>query len=104
MAQLYSLRATQTPGEWLVKKLDGDYNCTAEYLVTRNSCSGPDGQLPNCKHRQMLEIFLGKQQVNTGAFLDWDTRMFHRPLVNPGPLPDDPEMDNTIPRFPQGHE
>lgn len=96
MTQLYTIRTTPTPGEWNVKKFDRDFNCVAEYLVTRDTCSGPDGHRPKCKHREMLGMALKARQVDTGGFLDWDTRMWHAPLVNPGPMADDLMMDNTI--------
>lgn len=79
MTQLYSLRSTPSPDEFIVTKFDEDWNPIATYAVSPSACSGPDGHRPTCKHRKMLTLFRSSEHIDDGWFLDWDTRMWQQP-------------------------
>lgn len=97
MTQLYSLRSTTSPGEYIVTKFDGDLEVQAVYSVSKSACSGPDGHRPKCKHREMLKLFLSAEHIDDGWFLDWDTRLWRGPLIaqDIGELADQLSLDNS---------
>lgn len=79
MTQLYTLRRTPIPGEFIITRFDSDYNVEKVYSVSKGACSAPDGHRPTCKHRKMLTLFATAEHIDDGWFLDWDTRMWQRP-------------------------
>lgn len=82
MAQIYSIRTTTTPGEWLVTSADG---CVVIRIQRRKPV--PAIRVHALEH---LAAMLGEP-------IECHPELW-RPLVNPGPLPYD-EMDNTIPVY-----
>ena len=84
MRNLYSCR-TAGPS-FSITKFDSDLNPEVTYSCTSVECNCPAGSRPTCKHRKMLGLFISEGRVNTGAFLDWDTRQWKPPLLTKGEL------------------
>lgn len=80
MTSLYSLRSTPAEGEFTIIKLSIDYEVEALYALNLGVCTCPAGHRPKCKHRVMLPMFLKFNHVNDGWLLDWDTRMWRKPV------------------------
>jgi hypothetical protein len=82
MTHLYSCRPAPNPEDgFAVTKFDADFTPEegASYLTTNATCTCKAGVRPTCRHRQMLSLFFAREHVGDGWFLDWDTRMWHRP-------------------------
>ena len=84
MSNLYSARGDYGPGQYRLTKFDRDYNPEVTYNTSRSECDCPAGARPTCKHRKMVELFLAAKHIDDGWFLDWDTRMWRRPLTEGG--------------------
>ena len=82
MTSLYSLRSLPAASEWIITKFDGDYNVESVYAVSATGCSCPQSHKPTCRHRKMLPLFLSLKHVDDGWFLDWDTRLWRKPLAS----------------------
>ena len=80
MTSLYSLRSTPVKGEFLITKFDRDYNPEVTYALTRSECSCPRSHKTGCRHRTMLPLFQQTNHINDGWFLDFDTRLWRKPL------------------------
>ena len=80
MTSLYSLRSTPVKGEFLITKFDRDYNPEVTYALTRSECSCPRSHKTGCRHRTMLPLFQQTNRINDGWFLDFDTRLWRKPL------------------------
>jgi hypothetical protein len=80
MTSLYSLRSTPKEGEYIVTKFDPDYNVDSLYALNATECMCPAGHKPKCRHRTMLPMFLAQHHVDDGWFLDWDTRLWRKPV------------------------
>ena len=80
MTSLYSLRSASDPGQYTIIKFDHDFNPQETYALSAQECTCPAGPRPTCRHRKMLQSFLDKGHLNDGWFLDWDTRMWRKPL------------------------
>ena len=80
MTSLYSLRSTPKEGEYIVMKFDPDYEVESVYALSASLCVCPAGHRPTCRHRKMLPLFLAHHHVDDGWFLDWDTRLWRKPL------------------------
>ena len=80
MTNLYSIRSTPTPGEFTIMKFDRDYNVESVYALNAKSCTCPAGAKPSCRHRKLLPEFIQKGHVDSGWFLDWDTRLWRKPV------------------------
>ena len=80
MTSLYSLRSTPKEGEFIVMKFDSDYEVESVYALSAGLCVCPAGHKPTCRHRKMLPMFLAQHHVDDGWFLDWDTRLWRKPL------------------------
>ena len=80
MTSLYSLRSTPVKGEFLITKFDRDYNPEGTYALTRSECSCPRSHKTGCRHRTMLPLFQQTNHINDGWFLDFDTRLWRKPL------------------------
>lgn len=77
---LYTLHSTAQPGEFIIQKFDPDYRCESVYPLTSTTCACPQGHKPNCRHRTMLPMFLKHGHIGDGWFLEWDTRMWRKPI------------------------
>lgn len=77
---LYTLHETAQPGEFIIQKFDTDYTCESVYALTLTTCACPQGHKPNCRHRTMLPMFLKHGHIGDGWFLEWDTRMWRKPV------------------------
>lgn len=86
MTSLYSLRQGSSPEQYIVTKFDLDYNMESMYGLSAEGCLCPAGHKPTCRHRKMLPLFLQHNHVDDGWFLDWDTRLWRKPLGEPAPL------------------
>ena len=80
MTSLYSLRSTPKEGDYIVMKFDPDYEVESVYALSAGECMCPAGHKPKCRHRTMLPLFLAHHHVDDGWFLDWDTRLWRKPL------------------------
>lgn len=83
MSNLYSARSGD-PDQYRLTKFDSDYNPEITYSTSKSECDCPAGARPTCKHRKMVELFLAAKHIDDGWFLDWDTRMWRRPLTEGG--------------------
>src|SRR5215469_2257762 len=82
---LYSIHETTTPGEYIIQKFDSDdYTCESVYALTSDTCMCPQGHKPLCKHRKMLELFRSADHIGDGFFLEWQTRLWHKPVKDLG--------------------
>ena len=62
-----------------IRKFDEDFNCLATYSVTDSTCTCPRGETKKpCRHTKMLHVLSPK--VDTGWFLNWETRQWHQPI------------------------
>ena len=86
MTSLYSLRQGSAPDQYIVTKFDLDYNMESMYGLSAEGCLCPAGHRSTCRHRKMLPLFLQHNHVDDGWFLDWDTRLWRKPLSEPAPL------------------
>jgi hypothetical protein len=77
---LYSVHATDTPGEYIIQKFDPDYRCESVYALSEVTCMCPQGHKPTCRHRKMLAEFLRLEHIGDGWFMEWDTRLWRRPV------------------------
>ena len=77
---LYTLHASPQPGEYIIQKFDTDYNVESVYALTLTECQCPQGHKPKCRHRQMLGMFIAHKHIGDGWFLQWENRMWRRPL------------------------
>lgn len=75
--ELYNLRSTQTPAQYIIAKFDKNMELESNYLVSMNECACPRGERPTCRHRQMLSLFLKHKHVDDGWFLDFHTKQWH---------------------------
>ena len=85
---LYSLHTTPEPGEFIIQKFDTDYHCESVYALSTTTCMCPQGHKPTCKHRKMLPLFLEHNHLGDGWFLEWQTRLWRKPvndIVDIGP-------------------
>ena len=80
MTSLYTLRSTPKEGEFIVMKFDPDYEVESVYALSAGECMCPAGHKPKCRHRTMLPLFLAQHHVDDGWFLDWDTRLWRKPV------------------------
>ncbi len=78
--ELYSLHATAEPGEFIIQKFDTDYHCESVYALSASTCLCPQGHKPKCRHRTMLSMFLAHGHIGDGWFLEWNTRMWRKPV------------------------
>lgn len=83
MTALYSCRSNpgSYPPAYTFEKFDRDLNVQEVYETSREGCSCPAGHRPKCKHRTMVPIFVTAKHVDDGWFLDWDTRLWQRPIA-----------------------
>jgi hypothetical protein len=77
---LYTLHSTPREGEFIIQKFDTDYTCESVYAMTSTTCSCPQGHKPSCRHRTMFPLFLKFGHINDGWFLQWENRMWRRPV------------------------
>jgi hypothetical protein len=77
---LYTLHSTPVEGEFIIQKFDSDYNIQSVYTCTLTTCACPQGHKPRCRHRTMLGMFLAHGHIGDGWFLEWNTRMWRRPV------------------------
>ena len=100
MTSLYSARFH--PAGVLLLKFDRDLNHEASYLVSNGNCECPAASRPTCRHRKMLPFFEKAGHIGDGWFLDWDTRLWQRPILEgeyevPKSVPDSEALaDDTI--------
>jgi len=100
---LYTLHSSPTKGEFIIQKFDTDYHCESVYALTQSECQCPQGNKPKCRHRTMLPMFLKHGHIGDGWFLEWDTRLWRRPIhdvytnpaVNEAQLADDAVMGTS---------
>src|ERR1700693_246624 len=78
---LYTLHGTPTDGEFVIQKFDKDYVWQSLYALSATICTCPQGHKPKCRHRTMLPMFLQHGHIGDGWFLEWNTRMWRRPLM-----------------------
>lgn len=78
--ELYSLSGTPTPGEYIIQKFDTDYHCESVYALTASTCMCPQGHKETCRHRKMLGDFLKHGHIGDGWFMEWQTRLWRRPV------------------------
>jgi hypothetical protein len=96
MTSLYSLRSASDPGQFTITKFDHDFNPQETYALSRGECDCPAGPKPTCRHRKMLPLFLEKGHLNDGWFLDWDTRMWRKPLATSAELSAGPTGNGLV--------
>jgi hypothetical protein len=77
---LYALHSTPTDGEFIIQKFDTDYTCQSVYACSLTTCMCPQGHKPKCRHRTMLSMFLAHGHIGDGWFLEWNTRMWRKPV------------------------
>jgi hypothetical protein len=77
---LYTLHSTPAEGEFIIQKFDTNYICQSVYAMTSTTCMCPQGAKPTCRHRKMFPLFLKFGHIGDGWFLEWNTRMWRRPL------------------------
>lgn len=77
---LYSLHATPEAGEYIIQKFDTDYHCESVYALSETTCMCPQGHKPTCRHRTMLAMFLKHGHIGDGWFLEWNTRLWRKPV------------------------
>src|SRR5690242_10913594 len=75
--ELYNLRETKTPGQYIIAKFDKNMELESNYLVSMDECACPRGNRPTCRHRQMLPLFKKHKHVGDGWFLDFHTKLWH---------------------------
>lgn len=81
MTALYALRKHPTHAStFSITKFDGDMNPESTYVLTKENCSCPQAHKPTCRHRKMLSMFFTHHHINDGWFLDWDTRLWRKPI------------------------
>lgn len=81
MTALYALRKHPTHANtFSITKFDGDMNPESTYALTKENCSCPQAHKPTCRHRKMLPMFFAHNHINDGWFLDWDTRLWRKPI------------------------
>jgi|HubBroStandDraft_3_1064219.scaffolds.fasta_scaffold00002_78 hypothetical protein len=80
---LYTLHSTTAEGEFIIQKFDTDYRCESVYAMTSTTCMCPQGAKPTCRHRKMFPLFLKHGHIGDGWFLEWDTRMWRKPIIEP---------------------
>jgi hypothetical protein len=85
MSHLYNLRSTARSVDFTITKFDDDLNPIegSSYIVSETGCTCLQGHKPTCRHRKMLPYFLSDPKkvarLDTGWFLDWDTRQWKDP-------------------------
>lgn len=81
-AVLYGIRTT--PTGYRVLKYDQYLNFMAQYDMRKTSrsvhCSCPAANRPDCRHRQMIQVFLHKHRLDQGWFYEYDKQKWHKPL------------------------
>lgn len=77
---LYTLHSTPTDGEFIIQKFDTGYNNESVYALSLTTCTCPQGHKPKCRHRTMLGFFLQHKHIGDGWMLEWDTRMWRKPV------------------------
>ena len=82
---LYNVHSTDD-GAYCITKFDENLNVESTYIVSLEECDCPQYSKPTCRHRKMLPLFLQHNHVDEGWFLDWDTRLWRKPLSEPAPL------------------
>jgi hypothetical protein len=84
---LYSVHATDSPGEYIIQKFDPDYRCESVYALSEATCMCPQGHKPTCRHRKMLAEFLRLEHIGDGWFMEWETRRWRKPVndINSNP-------------------
>ena len=82
---LYTLHETPAPGEFIIQKFDTDYTCESVYALTLITCACPQGHKPNCRHRTMLPMFLKHRHIGDGWFLQWENRLWRKPVNDIAP-------------------
>ncbi len=95
MISLYTLHETPQSGEFIIQKFDTDYHCESVYACTLTTCMCPQGHRDRCRHRTMLPLFLKFGHIGDGWFLEWETRLWRKP-VNDIPI-DPPEVPVSRP-------
>lgn len=93
---LYTLHSSPTDGEFIIQKFDPDYRCESVYPLTSTTCACPQGHKPNCRHRTMLPMFLKHGHIGDGWFLEWDTRMWRRPINDIQPNTNAYKLSNQL--------
>ncbi len=81
MKALYACRAI-SPVEFRMTKFDQHHNILSSYTLTQEGCDCPQSHKPTCRHRKMLPTFAKAGHIDDGYFLDWDTRMWHKPIAS----------------------
>lgn len=98
--ELYSLAATPTPGEYIIQKFDLDYHCESVYALTASTCMCPQGHKETCRHRKMLGDFLKHGHIGDGWFMEWQTRLWRRPVNDIGMEKAEPSGTDSMPGKP----
>lgn len=76
--ELYQVRSTNDPSQWVVKKVDFDFNPSGEYHVSRVGaghnlmCDCFAGTKSTCRHRTMLPIFEFENKIDTNQWYNFD--------------------------------
>jgi hypothetical protein len=96
---LYTLHSSPTDGEFIIQKFNTDYHCESVYALTQSECQCPQGNKPRCRHRTMLPMFLKHNHIGDGWFLEWDTRLWRKPVndisIDPPALADETVMGTS---------
>jgi hypothetical protein len=84
---VYTVKSkSKEPNSWVVYKLEKDFEPAGQYSVSRTIIQGTDkvwfncdcyaGNKPTCRHRAMVELFLERGLIDSGAIYQFDKQQF----------------------------
>jgi hypothetical protein len=85
MTFLYSCR--HDGDQFRITKFDEHLNVESSYLCTAHECTCPAGVRPRCRHREMLPLFIHREAVDSGWWLDYDRGGWVQMQDDPEPEP-----------------
>lgn len=80
MPSLYTCKTVDV-STWRIAKFDTNMALEASYVLDWDLCECPAGDKPTCRHRKMLKTFISAGHVNDGWFLDYDAKVWSKPLA-----------------------
>lgn len=87
--ELYSCRTI--PNGYRMAKFDENFDLLATYEMV-GGCSCFQAQRHTCRHREMLTVFINRNRVDTGHFLNYEDFTWLKPLQ----LGDKQEIERRI--------
>lgn len=93
-AEIYTVKATASPGAYTFTKFDNDLNPLKVYLVASGECNCPRGETgKRCRHQDMLPTFLKAKHIGDGWLFNLSTKQWLAPPTAAAELIDEREAN-----------